>query len=68
METFMSHFIVVFILQTFKKKMVQKRHSDVYRIEITIKRDKNVSITPPFLQGLLAWSCLWLCTYHHNSE
>jgi hypothetical protein len=35
------------------QKMVQKRHSDVYRIETTIKSDINVSITPPFLQGWL---------------
>jgi hypothetical protein len=50
METFMSHFIVVFILQTFTPCLptVRKRHSDVYRIETTIKRDINVSITPPF--------------------
>jgi hypothetical protein len=33
------------------QKMVRKRHSDVYRIETTIKCDINVSITPPFLQG-----------------
>jgi hypothetical protein len=33
------------------QKMVQKRRSDVYRIETTIKCDINVSITPPFLQG-----------------
>jgi hypothetical protein len=37
------------------QKMVQKRHSDVYRIETTIKHDINVSITPPFLQGYLGW-------------
>jgi hypothetical protein len=53
METFMSCFIVGFILQTFTPCLptVQKRHSDVYRIETTIKHDINVSITPPFLQG-----------------
>jgi hypothetical protein len=56
METFRSHFIVVFILQTFTpclptvKKWFKKRHSDVYRIETTIKHDINVSITPLFLQ------------------
>jgi hypothetical protein len=33
------------------QKMVQKRHSNAYRIETTIKHDINVSITPPFLQG-----------------
>jgi hypothetical protein len=33
------------------QKMLQKHHSDVYRIETTIKHDINVSITPPFLQG-----------------
>jgi hypothetical protein len=60
MEPFKSRFIVVFILQTFSyavsangQKMVQKCHSDVYRIETTIKHDINVSITPPFLQGYL---------------
>jgi hypothetical protein len=45
---------VVFLLKTFTPclpKMVHKRHSDVYRIETTIKHDRNVSITPPFLQG-----------------
>jgi signal recognition particle subunit SEC65 len=35
------------------QKMGQKRHSDVCRIENTIKCDINVSITPPFLQGYL---------------
>jgi hypothetical protein len=33
------------------QKMVQKRHSDVYRIETTIKHDINVSITPLFYKG-----------------
>jgi hypothetical protein len=31
--------------------MVQKRHSDVCRIETTIKHDINVSITPLFYKG-----------------
>jgi hypothetical protein len=59
METFMSNLIVVFILQTFTpclpngQNRVQKRHSDVDRIETTIKHDINVSITPTFLQGYL---------------
>jgi hypothetical protein len=53
METFMPCFIVVFLLKTFTpclqtvKKWFKKRHSDVYRIETTIKHDINVSITPP---------------------
>jgi hypothetical protein len=53
METFMSPFIVVFILQTFTPCLptVQKRHSDVYIIETTIKHDINVSITPLFYKG-----------------
>jgi hypothetical protein len=49
--------IVIFVLQTFTpclptvKKWFKNAHSDVYRIETTIKYDINVSITPPFLQG-----------------
>jgi hypothetical protein len=37
------------------QKMVKKPHSDVYRIETTIRSDINVSITPPFLQGYPVW-------------
>jgi hypothetical protein len=55
METFMSQFIVVFILQTFmpclptvKKRFKNATATSIYRIETTIKHDINVSITPPF--------------------
>jgi hypothetical protein len=46
----------VYAVSASGQKMVQKRHSDVYKIETTIKHDINVSITPPFLQGYLSFS------------
>jgi hypothetical protein len=46
------------------RKMVSKRHSDVYRIETTMKSDINVSITPPFLQGYV---CIILKILLHSS-
>jgi hypothetical protein len=39
------------------QKMVQKRHSDVYRIETTIKHDINVFITPLSTRGM------YICMY-----